>query len=206
MAKASDGGDRQAAEIDMITSMLATFGLLAVSQAAVALAEDRTITTGDGGAVGISRDAETDLRRVWIAVHDPAVPVQLVGTPGVVTLIGVSDRYSARTRLGPQRRIAIEVEQPVSAVEVRFLLFNIWGDFVRSLTAYELRDLSTGEHEFEPSDWPLVDLDEAELHYASVAYISRVRLQDGRVISTPVESVIDAARSFMPDVDSNDVD
>lgn len=91
-----------------------------------------TTTTTDGGSIqtklsaNIVLNKESGLRREWVVVHDDTIPVDLVGSPGVTTIYESGGRYSSG---GYRYRAAytVRVAEPVVAIEVRFITFDVWG-------------------------------------------------------------------------------
>ncbi len=156
-------------------------------------------TKADGGSVSVQSaysnivllNSESTLRREWVAVHDDELPVDLKGTPGVVTEYQSGDyRYKAS--------YSIEVKEPVVAVEVRFILFDIWGETTRALSATDIKDFERGIHALDGT-WNLFSANEASEHYASIAYVAAVRTKTGEVYRADSDAVIDAAQEYMSD-------
>ena len=160
--------------------------------------EQAIVTRKDGGSIttplgyGIAIARNSSLKIEWIAVHHPSMPVNFDGTPGVTTRY-VRKEYSGGYRYESKFRII--VKQPIRAVEVRFLTFDVWGDHVRTLSFEEVADCPTGTREFT-GQWQVYSENEIESHYASIGYIARVRLADGRVVSAPTDTVIKEAQKF----------
>jgi hypothetical protein len=155
-----------------------------------------TVTRADGGSVTIELGylaevvaKESSLKREWIAVHDSTIPVDLEGTPGVSPEYVYGRGYRYRTKF------RITTKQPIRAVEVIFLTFDVWGNHVRSLSFEEVADVAAGVTKDLQGEWALSDND-VERHYASIAYVARVRVEDGQVLVAPVDTVLDEARKF----------
>jgi hypothetical protein len=81
-------------------------------------------------------------------------------------------------------------------MQVRFLAFDVWGEHVRTLSLMEVTDVPANSKKELTGEWPLYSENDVEKHYASIAYIARVRLVDGRVMEAPTELVIEEARKF----------
>ncbi len=152
-----------------------------------------TVTRADGGSIttnlglGIAVAKNSSLRREWIAVHFRVIPVDLEGTPGVTTLYANGYRYRSRFR--------VTVKDSIRAVQVNFLTFDIWGNHVRTLSFVEVGDASVGTRELI-GEWNLYSENDVQAHYASIGYVARVRLADGRVMEAPTEPVLEEARKF----------
>lgn len=171
---------------------------LALSLEIIAKAET---SKTDGGLVQTSLghnvvlNEESTLHREWVAVHDDEMPVDLEGTPGVVTVYQ-SGRYRGDYRY--KAAYTISVKEPVVAVEVRFILFDIWGERTRVLSATEVRDFGEGAHVLEDT-WSLYSANEAAEHYASIGYVATVRTRKGEVYRADTANVIDEAQRYMSD-------
>jgi hypothetical protein len=136
---------------------------------------------------------QSTVTREWIALHDPSVPADLVGTPGVTTV------YKDRGRSGEyqyEANVSVQAKAGLAAVEVRFLVFDVWGQHVRSLVSDEVADIPAGTTKDVSPEWRVLSENEVSRHYASIAYISRVRTQDGRVFEADTASVVREAQKF----------
>lgn len=163
-------------------------------------AHAQTVTTTPGGSIrtplgrGITLNKESSLERIWMTVHDPDMPVAFKNPIGLRTIYTLRDgivgeyEYSAVVHL--------TARQSISAVEVRFLLFDIWGQNAKSLVMTEIADLAPGTTKELHPKWRLSSESEVVQHYASIAYISRVRTQDGRVLAANTDFVLEQARRF----------
>lgn len=158
----------------------------------------------DGGSVqvrlqfsdNILLNEESTLRREWVAVHDDELPVDLEGTPGVLTVPGFS--ASGARRYLYESSYTIKVTEPVVAVEVRFILFDVWGERTRVLSATDVRDFAVGVYELDGT-WSLFSTNEASEHYASIAYVATVRTATGEVYRADSAAVISVAQEYMSD-------
>jgi len=161
-----------------------------------------TFSRDSGGSMrlnlgyGITINERTSLQREWIAAHDSLAPVDLLGTPGIVTAYRSSGSYSyggyeARSSYG------LQVRDSVVAVEVRFVAFDVWGNPLRTFTATHVEDLPPGQsHQFDDK-WSLssYDTDVSEL-YGSIAYVARVRRKNGRTWEANDAPLLEEARRF----------
>lgn len=157
---------------------------------------DVTITKADGGSVTIGTFANENstLRREWVVVHDDRLPVDIVGTPGVTT-----ERNMFRGSLFKyEAEYTISVAEPVVAVEVRFILFDVWGIRTKTLSVTYVEDFGEGEHNFTEA-WRVFPDSEVNKHYASIAYVSAVRTKAGAIFTADTAAVVDVARQHMDD-------
>lgn len=163
-----------------------------------------TTTTTSGGSVATKYKSDgkehyatnegSSLERVWTTLHDATIPVDLVGTPGVTVGYAPADgRLYEPTGFRYKSTFKVECQQPISAVEVRFLLFDVWGDHVINLDFTRVQDLSVGRTSLDGA-WTLYPDNDAERFYASIAYIARARTKDGHVFFANQEAVLAEAR------------
>lgn len=75
-------------------------------------------------------------------------------------------------------------------------MFDVFGDHVRTLSMTEVADLAEGSGKDLTPEWQVFSENEASEHLASIAYVARVRLADGRVIESEPESVLAEARKI----------
>lgn len=166
------------------------------------------VTRDDGGSIttklgyGIAVAKDSSLHREWIAVHDVRMPVQFQGTPGVTTVY-VSQDYGGEYRY--RARFEVDVKQPVRALEIRFLTFDVWGNHVRSLNLGQVADLPTGKTQLT-GEWRLFDENDVESHYASIAYVARARLADGKIVEMDTAPVVEEAQKFSAKFQAKDLD
>lgn len=157
-----------------------------------------TFTRGSGGSIqtklssNIIVNKNSSLTREWITMHDPAMPLDLVGTIGVTTAY-VPDRVRGEYQY--QAKFSVQATVPVSAFEVRFLTFDLWGQHVRNLVSDDVSDIEPGTKEVD-AQWRLYSENDCSRHYASIAYVSRVRTRDGRVLEADPAPVVQEAKKF----------
>ncbi len=168
-----------------------------LSQAQTGPPQRVTVTRESGGSIqtklghGITVNQESTLTREWITLHDPSLPVSIVGTIGVNTVYE-SGRVSGDYKYGT--KFTVEPQEPISAIQIRFLLFDIWGEHIKTLSFSEVADIKAPK-EFSGS-WRAYSENEVSEYYASIAYIARVRTQSGRVILGNTAPVLEEARKF----------
>lgn len=151
-----------------------------------------------------SLNAGSSLRRRHIAVQDTSLPIELTGTPGlsVVFLPGTSiesESYSYTTEF------TTAVEDSVTAFEVRYVLFDVWGELQRVVGASKIKDLPPGDTSSWDVTWESYGKNAARVYYASIAYISQVRTPDGRVLKANETAVLREARRFADSFSRSDL-
>lgn len=84
----------------------------------------------------------------------------------------------------------------MTAIHVTFLLFDLWGEHLTSLGFTEILDLKAGQKAPFSAQWNLHSEHDCSAYYASIAYVSRVRTADGRVLRADTAAVLKEARRF----------
>lgn len=162
-------------------------------------ASTAVVTRADGGSIttnlgyGIALAKNSSLKREWIAIHDSSLPVELEGTPGVTTVF-LPDGYSSEYRY--RSNFTVVTKSPVQALDIRFLTFDVWGDHTQTLSYEEVFDLPGGARKDVKGEWRILAENDVERHYASIAYVARIRLADGRVLLANEEPVLAEAKRF----------
>ena len=170
-----------------------------------------TTTTADGGSIqtkliaNIVLNKESALHREWVAVHDDTMPVDLVGSPGVTTIYQSDGSRYSRGNYRYKATYTVRVTQPVVAIEVRFITFDVWGDRTRALRATDVKDFAPGDYPLD-AEWNLYSENEASEHYASIGYVAAVRTKTGEIYRADVDAITDAARKYMSDFTSDLLD
>ncbi len=157
------------------------------------LPESVTVADADGGSVrtnlgfGIILNEESTLSRDWVVVHDARLPVDFEGTPGTTTRYENNYEYNVQATL--------VASQPVTAVNARFIAFDVFGEHVVTLGATEVVDLAPGEPSRFDWQWRVGEND-ASQHFASVGFIARVRTADGQVHYADFNTIVCVAELF----------
>ena len=165
--------------------------------------QDGTVTRSSGGSIQTTLNKpfvinkESSLEREWVTIHDPSVPADLEfegsNTVGVTTISesgSYSGTYSFRSDL------TIVASEDLSAVEVVFVTFDLWGRHKRTLSFTTIAEIPTGDSKTTDPRWHLLSASECSEFYASIAYIERVRTTDGRVFEIDRRLVVDEALKF----------
>jgi len=147
------------------------------------------VTELDGGSVttkliaDIALNKGSSLHRKWFLINSPSCPIRLDGA-GVRTVYG--DRnYSFE----PAGNIA--ATEAVTAFEVRFMLFDLWGEHMKTLSGTELHDLDAGTTFAlsEVGSWRARETDVAQ-YLTAVGFIAHVRTGDGRTWRAETSAIL----------------
>lgn len=154
---------------------------------------------------GIRVNPASNLQREWITAHDSLLPVNLVGTVGVVTAYKSGGSYSTGN-YEYRASVPIQTRDSISAVEIRFVLFDLWGDFVKTLSMTEVEDIPANATKTFAPTWNLYSENEASEHYASIAYVARARTKAGRVFEANYKPIVTEARRLSDRFSPEDLD
>lgn len=146
--------------------ILITAGLPAMA------AEKLTLSKANGGNARLSEySPATSLERVWYSINDPSAPAQLDGA-GVTTFFARSDfRFKGAGQ--------IKAGEDVAAIEIRFLLYGVFGDHLITLSGTRVGDIQKGSsYQLNDMQWNSWGND-AEEYLTSVAFVARVRMKNG---------------------------
>ncbi|HUA13937.1 MAG TPA: hypothetical protein VMG31_01465 [Verrucomicrobiae bacterium] len=142
----------------------------------------------DGGSVAVRTangilNQDSSLKRKWYVIDDLNSPVQL-DHAGVFPRLDDKEnvQYLAPVGVASPRR-------SISALEVRYLLFDVWGDRLRTLAVTRLTDSST-HIDLRGSDrWPAFDWEVSRL-VVVVAFVARVRTAEGQIWTFDADRIL----------------
>jgi hypothetical protein len=89
----------------------------------------------------------------------------------------------------------IQVQQPIVAVEIRHILYDVFGDHMQNLSNVEAKDFSVGPSTLEGT-WSAYRENDITEHLTTVTYVAAVRLSDGKTWKFPLEQLIAALRGL----------
>jgi hypothetical protein len=130
-------------------SLLLTFTVSAYAQ--IRQLKSITVDKLDGGSVTVSwgsvvLNANSTLHRNWYSLNDSSSPVQLVGG-------GVRIQPSPRaTYLTYETQVtSVVANEPISALELRFALFDLFGDHIATIRELHVLDVpAAGSFQLKP--------------------------------------------------------
>ncbi|HYD61251.1 MAG TPA: hypothetical protein VEC35_12885 [Noviherbaspirillum sp.] len=141
---------------------------------------------------GIGINKESTLKREWFVLRDELSPAVINGATGISVLIGVPT-----TPGGNQYQVPFEirVKEPVTAVEIRVHILDVFGKVVSSLSATEVSDISDKKHFV--ANWPVYwSRSEPMTVHASVVYVAQARTAAGRVYEVDRGAVLEQMRKI----------
>lgn len=156
------------------------FVLSVVFAHGTAAAQKIDVATADGGSVvtdlgyNIKVNKNSTLRRNWVVLNDPGCPAQINGA-GITTAYG--DREYLYRQVG-----TLVASEPVTAIEIRYVLYDIFGGHLKTLSATSVADTAAGipVQLSETGRWRAWENEVSEL-LTVVAFVAQVRSADGKV-------------------------
>jgi hypothetical protein len=136
----------------------------------------------DGGSVvtdlafGISVNKGSALKRRWFVIQDPTSPISLGD-------VGIKSVYKNSEYSGEYHFVSAgdtKTKSAVSAYEILYVLFDVWGERMRVLASTDLVDLPEGVPIKQEGTWYASENDVSE-YFTSVAYVDKVMMADGRI-------------------------
>jgi hypothetical protein len=138
---------------------------------------------------GIALNKESTLKREGIAIIDSRLPATLNDSARVITTYERENYHYVGM-------VSVTAREALTAFEVRFLVFNVFGDRVSVLSTTQIADVPAGATKTFLPKWTIYSENEAEEHYASIGFVARVRTQAGKVIDADLTPVLAEARRF----------
>ena len=173
--------------------------LLLCSLWAAANAQTTGITRGEDSmkidlGYGIVINKDSTLKRQIVTIHNSTQGAVIVGEAPIVVR-HVSKKY--RGEFTYEARWTVLAKVDLHAVETRFLIFDLWRDGQRTLSATKIKDITAGMPQEFTAKWRVWNENEAIYHNASIAYIAQVRTADGKIWQANVKRVLEEAKRFV---------
>lgn len=147
---------------------------------------------------GIVVNKESSLHRQALTVHDTHIPGQILGD-AIVRTVYADREYDYKTSFN------ITATDALSAVEVRVILFDVFGARMKVLSATEVVDVRAGGSKTLEATWRAWENEVSE-YLASLAFVARVRTQSGQVINAELAPVLAEANKFSKKLTAADLE
>jgi hypothetical protein len=152
------------------------------------------ISKNDGGKIHgaeeTKNNSKSSLHLEWYVLNDPTCPIQLIGAG--IREYEQTGSYPATYHY--QANLQMQVLEPVTAYQVKFHLYNVFGQFLDELIVYKVQDLEAKEiwqqEEFFARS---ATKSQGEL-LKVIAYITLIRKLDGTMWSynkIPVAKIVE---------------
>src|SRR5438105_3647205 len=167
----------------MTSRCLSLMLLAAMVPTAVSYAQQYQVNRAPDGPfatkiLGVPFNQGSSLQRERILLNIPSCPVQITATSLTYDYKDRGMQYKVRS--------TFQTQQPIAAVELRYILYDVFGDHLRNLSNTEAKDYTSGEHVVDGT-WNVLRENDVSEHLTTVAYVAKVRLPDGKVWSFQLE-------------------
>ena len=150
------------------------------------------VTDMDGGSVvtdlgyKIRVNDGSSLHRHWYILNDQGAPVSL-------SSVGVKTSYRSESYGGEYRFLPVGMAtptMPIQAVETRMMIFDIWGNHMKTLTGTQVRDFAAGApiDLSKSGSWRTSENEVSEV-LTVVSFVANVRKLDGTIWTCDVKKV-----------------
>ena len=167
-----------------------------------------TLKQQPGGSVvvplgyGIEVNKGSTLQRAWYVIEDESAPV-LIQNAGVKPIYK-SESYGGRYHMIASGSLAFSRE--VTALEVRFMIFDIWGRHIQTLSGTQVKDFSTKTLLDLSSIWSWDTYENQVSEYlTSVAFLARARYPDGTVWTFNPDAVFDKVKAITSELTKDEL-
>ena len=153
-----------------------------------------SVSRADGGPTrtelgyGVVLNKNSSMRRQALTVHDSRLPVQITGDAIVQTVYGDRE-YNYKTSF------VVTASEPLTAIEVRFILFDVFGARMKVLSSTDVVDIAAAVPVTLTATWRAWE-NEASEYMASLAFVARARTQSGQVINADLIPILAEANKF----------
>lgn len=136
------------------------------------------INKSDGGTVitklgmGVKVNSGSSLNREMIVLNDAKCPLQLIN-------VGVSTSYTGSSYSFTPTG-SITAKEPIMAYEIHHVLYDVFGNHIKTLSNTEVCDVVVGTKEFPRASWYASENQVSE-YLVCVSYVSNIRMKDGKI-------------------------
>jgi hypothetical protein len=146
------------------------YSIVSFSQLTVSKKEGSSVVTKLG--MGIKVNDGSSLKREQTTINDASCPIQLSD-------IGVETSYSSSS-YSFKPTGSLTTKEPIVAYEVTNLIYNVFGEHMKTLSNTEITDID-GQKEFSKySSWYASENNVSE-YLICVSYVSNVRTKSGKI-------------------------
>ena len=177
------------------------------------LSQRCSVLATDGGPLGIvsPRWVRTDLlinkksslrRKAW-AMNDDSMEVRFIEAPEVAAVNVSPDE---RLDLAYESRYSLQcLDTALRAIEVRYLLFDLWGDCLTCLSATATQNLDAGDTLYRNNVWSVSIRSEMEDFFSSFAYVARVLTAKNQILTCDSRAIVAEVASLSARVTEPDL-
>lgn len=148
------------------------------------------VETLDGGSVitelshDIKVNKNSSLHRKWVVINDAYCPVRIEKS-GIATRYGGT--YSAMGYFYSARG-NIQTKEPIQAIEIRFVLYDVLGNYMDTLSTRIIEDIETDGVRKLTGSWDAWESQVSEL-LSVVSFVAQVRTTSGEIWKCNTQSI-----------------
>ena len=154
------------------------FSLLSFAQIQVGKKDGGSVVTKLG--LGVKVNDGSSLNREYVILNDANCPVQLTDA-GIETSYG--ERSYAFKPIG-----TLSVKEPIAAFEVNFVLYDVFGEHIKTLSGKEITDVGSNANLSKIGSWYATENQVSE-YLICVGYVAKVRTQKGTIWSYDYKAI-----------------
>lgn len=143
------------------------------------------------------------LKREWFVVRDAAAPATIEAAAGVTVTYKSGERYSSG-EYQYKSNYVVTTSEPLTAVEVRAQVFDVFGRHLKTLSATEVADLD-GKVPLSGA-WRIFSENEASEAYTSVMYVAQARTASGKVYAINSSNLLEQLRKVASKITEADIE
>lgn len=144
----------------------------------------------DGGSVVIPQEYGSDhnegssLRRSWVTLDDVQCPLEIIDAGISIPGERLNTWFRAAGHVKPRL--------PISAFEVRFILIDVFGNFIRTLSHTVFKDFSADVEVPLTDSWSVQSDHDLLLVHTVVAFVAQVRTSEGSIWRYDVQELVES--------------
>ena len=163
--------------------------------------EGGSVKTNLGYNIILNKDS--NLKREWFVLKDAKSPVS-INEPAGINVIFKGGERSSSSEYQYFATFDLTPNEPVTAVEVRIHILDVFGQLLKTLSMTKLRDFDI-KKSFDGT-WRIWSENEASEAYVSIIYVAKVRTASGVVYEIDKTAVLDQIRKISKRITEADLE
>jgi hypothetical protein len=136
-------------------------------------------------------------------MNDDSMEVRFIEAPEVAAVNVSPDE---RLDLAYESRYSLQcLDTALRAIEVRYLLFDLWGDCLTCLSATATQNLDAGDTLYRNNVWSVSIRSEMEDFFSSFAYVARVLTAKNQILTCDSRAIVAEVASLSARVTEPDL-
>tara|TARA_B100001121_G_C18631233_1_gene594478 strand:+ start:546 stop:1121 length:576 start_codon:yes stop_codon:yes gene_type:complete len=163
------------------------------------LLSEITVSKSNGGSIVIDLGYDIKLNegslieREWHTINNSKIPLEIVGDAGI-NIIYQSRNYSGDYLY--KTIFNVLPKDDISAFEIIFITFNLWGEKTNNLVMTEVNEFINGMPKTIDASWKIFSENNASEFHTSLSYVSKVRLKNGKIIRANPSEIVKVAQNI----------